>query len=145
MTLVKEVAKESLQDTIPSKEGVYQGTYPQLSHYYMCGYCQNEDERRPHLVAVYEITDNGKMIIGFNSHGEFENPFPKIPVNRKDVIVYQMLIKSITESNVKVQGTTTNLCKEIDPRIFASFKRTSKFKAFGEASNKPVTIAFLGK
>ena len=68
----------------------------------MCGYCQNEDERRPHLVAVYEITDNGKMIIGFNSHGEFENPFPKIPVNRKDVIVYQMLIKSITESNVKV-------------------------------------------
>ena len=28
MILVKEVAKESLQDTIPSKEGVYQGTYP---------------------------------------------------------------------------------------------------------------------
>ena len=110
----------------------------------MCGYCVNEDEKRPHLVAVYEITDNGKMIIGMNSHGEFDNPYPKIEVKRRDVIVYQMLIKSITESNVKVQGTKSNLCKVIEPKVFASFKRTSKFKAFGEASNKPVTIAFFG-
>ena len=57
-----------------------------------------------------------------NSYGEFDSPYPKIEVKRKDVTVYQMLIKSITES--KAKGTTSNLCKKMDPRIFASFKRT---------------------
>ena len=54
----------------------------------MVGYCQNEDENRPHLVAVDEITDNGKLIIGLNSYGQYNNPDPRIEVRRKDVRVF---------------------------------------------------------
>ena len=43
-----------------------------------------------------------------------------------------MLIKSITESNVS--NSTSELCKQMDPGIFQSFKRYSAPGAFGVES-----------
>ena len=83
----------------------------------------------PHLVAVNEIMDNGKRIEGHNSHGPYADTHPKREVKDDDVSVFVILVQWVKESGT--QGSSADLCYPMDPGVFASFPRTSKFAAFG--------------
>lgn len=92
------------------------------------------NKKKPHLVAVDEIIERGRTIIGWNSFG-LENQKPELDVTRADVKVYQILVQSITEDDVTdLTRATTNLCESIfgskckDYELFRAFPRTDNLK-----------------
>lgn len=76
---------------------------------YICGYDLKDQNlavgREPgesiqHCIAVWEIIDSS--INGFNSWGT-NDPRPQIKLDRRDLIVYEILVKEVTVQDVLIE------------------------------------------